>query len=176
MMSNTVALGQTKMVRFILIAAVLIGGSRTALAGPVIASGPTALALAAVVAQRSPLVRALDNRVIVRLFRGNTNLGFTPNTKISVVADSVVCTSSNVDITMRNCKLTFSARNRTWERSFRGFQANEISATALAAGASSEGAAGSINETLSKLDCTIDPKEIMNKAGGGAECTFQSGK
>jgi hypothetical protein len=165
-----------KMVRFIVIALLVIAGQRAALAGSVTASGPTALALAAVVAQHSPLVRAFDKRVIARLFRGNTNFGFTPNTKISVVADSIACTSSNVDITMRNCDLTFSARNRTWKPSLTGFQANEISSTALAAGATSEGAAGSINENLSKLECTIDPNEIMKKAGGGARCTFQTGK
>jgi hypothetical protein len=165
-----------KMMRFVVIALFVIAGQRVALAGPVTASGPTALALAAVVAQHSPLVRAFDNRVIARLFRGNTNFGFTPNTKISVVADSIVCTSSNVDITMRSCKLTFSARSRTWERPLTGFQANEISATALAAGLASEGAAGSIDENLSTLECTIDPNEIMKKAGGGAECTFETRK
>jgi len=160
--------------RYIVIALFVIAGQQAALAGPVTASGPTALALA--VAQHSPLVRAYDNRVIARLFRGNTNFGFTPNTKISVVADSIVCTTSNVDITMHSCKLTFSARNRTWEPSLIGFQANEIGATALAAGATSEGAAGSISENLSKLECTIDPNEIMRKAGGGAECTFEADK
>jgi hypothetical protein len=36
-------------------------------------------------------VRALDRRVIARLFNGNTRFGFTPNTKISVDADAVVC-------------------------------------------------------------------------------------
>jgi len=164
------------MMRYVVIALFVITGQEAALAEPVTASGPTALALAAVVAQHSPLVRAFDNRVIARLFRGNTNFGFTPNTKISVVADSIVCTTSNVDITMRSCKLTFSARNRTWEPSLTGFQANEISATALAAGATSEGAAGSINENLSKLECSIDPNEIMKKAGGGAECTFEASK
>jgi len=164
------------MMRYVVIALFVITGQEAALAEPVTASGPTALALAAVVAQHSPLVRAFDNRVIARLFRGNTNFGFTPNTKISVVADSIVCTTSNVDITMRSCKLTFSARNRTWEPSLTGFQANEISATALAAGATSEGAAGLINENLSKLECSIDPNEIMKKAGGGAECTFEASK
>jgi hypothetical protein len=173
-MNKESRLTRTEMMRFIVIALFMIAGPRAALAGPVTASGPTALALAAVVAQHSPLVRAFDNRVIARLFRGNTNFGFTPNTKISVAVDSIVCTSSNVDITMRSCKLMFSARNRTWERSLTGFQANEISATALAAGASSEGAAGSINENLFKLECTIDPNEIMKKTGGGAECTFQT--
>ena len=68
----------------------------------------TALALAAVIAQC-----AYDKRVIARLFRGNTNFVFTPNTKIPVVADSIVCKSSYVDITMRDCELTFSNGNKT---------------------------------------------------------------
>jgi len=131
----------------------------------------TALALAAVIAQC-----AYDKRVIARLFRGNTNFVFTPNTKIPVVADSIVCKSSYVDITMRDCELIFSKGNKTWNRSLSGPQANEIIATAIAAGATSEGAAGSIIENISKLDCTIDPNEIMKKAGGGSQCTFETGK
>ena len=38
-----------------------------------------------------------------------------------------------------------------------------------------DGAAGSVFEGLSKLDCTIDPAEIKQKAGGGANCTFNPG-
>jgi hypothetical protein len=38
-----------------------------------------AAALAAVIAQHSPPVRAFDKRVIARLFRGNTSFGFTPS-------------------------------------------------------------------------------------------------
>jgi hypothetical protein len=26
------------------------------------------------------------------------------------------------------------------------------------------------------LECSIDPNEIMKKAGGGAECTFETGQ
>jgi len=158
------------MIRLIVIVLFVVTGQQAAFAAPVTVSGPTAFALAAVVAQPSSLVRSYDNRVIARLFRGNTNFGFTPDAKISVVADSIACTTGNVDITVRSCKLTFSARNRTWERSLTGFQANEIGATVLAAGATSEGAAGS------NLECTIDPNEIMKKVGGGAECTFETGK
>src|SRR6516165_3162206 len=104
-MNKESRLTRTEMMRFIVIALFTIAGPRAALAAPVTASGPTALALAAVVAQHSPLVRAFDNRVIARLFRGNTNFGFTPNTQISVAADSVVCRVSNVDITSRSCEL-----------------------------------------------------------------------
>jgi hypothetical protein len=45
-----------------------------------------------------------------------------------------------------------------------------------AAGIPSEGAAGSSIESASKLRCTIDPNEIMQKAGGGAQCSFQTGQ
>ena len=57
-----------------------------------------------------------------------------------------------------------------------GREANEVSATGLTAGATSEGAAGSIVESISKLECAIDPNEIMKKAGGGAECKFETGQ
>ena len=89
--------------------------------------------------------------------------------KISVTADSVVCRTSNVDVTARTCELTFGIRKRI----LTGREANEVSATGLAAGAASEGAAGSIVESISKLECTIDPNEIMNKGGGGVVCTFE---
>jgi len=57
-----------------------------------------------------------------------------------------------------------------------GREANEVGVTGIIAGASSEGAAGSIVESISKLVCTIDPNEIMKKVGGGAECTFETGQ
>jgi hypothetical protein len=144
----------------------------SASAAPGSASGPTALALAAVIAQHSPAVRAFDRRVVARLFRGNTRFGFTPNTKISVDADSVVCRVSNVDITQRSCELTFGSRKRT----LTGREANEVGATAAAAGVPSEGAGGSSIESISKLRCSIDPNEIMQKAGGGANCNFETGQ
>jgi hypothetical protein len=147
-------------------------GPEAAVANSITATGPSALALAAVVADHSTLVSAFHKRVIARLFAGNTNFGFTPGRKISVTADSIVCRTSNVDITSRSCDLTFSVG----KRSLHGREANELSATAAVAGATSEGAAGSSIESFSKLDCTIDPNEIMKKAGGGAQCTFEAGQ
>ncbi len=38
-----------------------------------------------------------------------------------------------------------------------------------------DGAAGSTFESLSHLVCTIDPQVIAQKAGGGADCTFDPG-
>jgi hypothetical protein len=158
------------MKKLIIPALALIVLQSTASAAPGNASGPTALALAAVIAQHSPAVRAFDKRVIARLFRGNTSFGFTPNTKISVDADSVICRVSNVDITQRSCDLSFGSRKRR----LTGREANELGATAAAAGVPSEGAAGSSIESISKLRCTIDPNEIMQKAGGGADCSFET--
>jgi hypothetical protein len=57
-----------------------------------------------------------------------------------------------------------------------GREANEIFATAAAAGVTAEGAAGSSIESISKLRCTLDPNEIMQKAGGGAQCNFETGQ
>jgi hypothetical protein len=60
-------------------------------------------------------------------------------------------------------------------RTLKGRQANEIYATEAVAGVPSDGAAGSIFESLSNLVCTLDPGEIRQKAGGGANCTFDAG-
>jgi hypothetical protein len=38
------------------------------------------------------------------------------------------------------------------------------------------GCKGSITESLSTLECTIDPNEINKKAGGGAQCSFETAK
>jgi hypothetical protein len=158
--------------RLIVLVFALALGIPAASAAPGSVTGPSALALAAVLAQHSPLVRPFDRRVIARLFRGSTGFGFTPNNKISIDVDSVVCRTSNVDITSRNCELTFGTQKRT----LTGPDANEISATAIAAGIAAEGAAGSSIVGFSKLNCMIDPNEIKQKAGGGAECRFEIGQ
>jgi hypothetical protein len=167
--SQTEAAHMKKLIILVLALTVV---QNAAFASPGTTTGPTALALAAVIAQHSPSVRAFDKRVIARLFRGNTAFGFTPNKKISVDADSVVCRVSNVDITSRSCEFSFGSRKRT----LTGREANEVGATMAVAGVPAEGAAGSSIEAISKLRCTIDPNEIMQKAGGGADCSFETGQ
>ena len=88
--------------------------------------------------------------------------------KISVTADKIVCKVSNVDITARSCELIFKGAKQT----ITGRRASEIFATEAMAGVPADGAAGSVSESLSKLNCTLDPAEIQQKAGGGATCTF----
>jgi hypothetical protein len=92
--------------------------------------------------------------------------------KITVAADSIVCKMSNVDITARSCDLVF----RTHKRTVTGRDANEVYGTLALAGVTSEGAAGSMTASIMKLECTIDPMVIKQKAGGGADCTFETGQ
>jgi hypothetical protein len=76
-----------------------------------------------------------------------------------------------VDITARSCELTFKGAKQT----ITGRRASEIFATEAMAGVPPDGAAGSVFESLSKLNCTLDPAEIRQKAGGGASCSFDTG-
>jgi hypothetical protein len=131
-------------------------------------SGSVALALAGVVAPYSPLPSA-EKKAVAAFFAGNTNVSYAK--KITVTADKIVCRTSNVDITARSCELTFKGSTRT----LKGREANEIFATEVMAGVPSDGAAGSIFESLSKLSCTLDPKALKDKAGAGADCSFEPG-
>jgi hypothetical protein len=161
------------MKRVVALALLLVMGQAPALsAAPATVTGPAAFALASVVAQYSALLSASDKRVIARLFSGASNFVPPANKKLSVTADSIVCRVSGVDITARTCKLKFKSGTRT----LKGRDANEINATLAAAGVAAEGAAGSIIESVSKLVCTLDGNEIVQKAGGGAKCSFEIGQ
>jgi hypothetical protein len=138
-------------------------------AAPATASGPVALALAAVVAQYSPLP-AYEKKTMARLFAGDSNFHVKSSKTISVTADTIVCRTSNVDIAARSCELTFKSA----KRSLKGREANEIFATLATAGVTQEGAAGSNFESISTLNCTIDPDQIGQKSGGGADCSFET--
>jgi hypothetical protein len=135
------------------------------------ATGAPALALAGVVASHSSVLASFDRRAMARLFGGNSSISYPPNRQISVTADSIVCRASSVDIASRTCELAFGAGKRV----LKGREANELTATLAAAGIAAEGAAGSIIESVTKLTCTIDPNEIREKAGGGAQCAFETG-
>ena len=103
------------------------------------------------------------------LFAANSDIPYKK--AIVVTADRIVCRTGNVDITVRNCEVTFGKKVKT----VAGSTANEIFATEALAGVPPDGAAGSNFESLSKLSCTIDPNAIRQKDGSGADCTFQPG-
>jgi hypothetical protein len=148
-----------------------LAGQSTALAASATATGPAALALAAVVAEQAPLGR-FEKRVIARLFDGAAIIRAFQTDRILVTATSVVCRVSKMDIAARSCELTFRRNKRT----VRGRSANEIYATIAATRLAAEEPAGSLVESISMLACTISPREIAQKTGGGAECTLTAGQ
>ena len=150
------------------LAALLLAAPQSASAANVNGSG--AMALAALIAEYSPLLRAKQKDTMHHLLYGILAPPPPPE-RVVVKADNVVCRASNVDITEHSCVLTFG--HRTVE--LKGRRAHELYATIDEVGVPPDGAAGSVFESLSKLDCTIDPKEIAQRAGGGASCTFDAG-
>lgn len=145
-------------------------GQSAASAAPATASGPMALAVAAVVAQHSPLLGAHERRVIAGLFDGNAKAG--AKGRLSVTAEAVTCKISNVAIAERSCQIAF----KKGKRSLKGREANEVYATLASAGVAAEGAAGSMIESVSQLNCTLDLAEIRDNSGGGADCSFATGQ
>jgi hypothetical protein len=139
-------------------------------AAPATASGAAALAVAAVLAQYSPLVTTKEKKCIANLFEGTKP---TCSNKLSIAVVSVLCRVGNVDITARSCEVDFGKKP---SRSLKGRAANEVFATLSVAGAVSEGAAGTIFQSVSKLQCTLDPREIRQNSGGGADCSFRTGE
>src|SRR4051812_46811797 len=153
----------------VLTVSLLTATASTASAAPATASGPAALALAGVVALYSPLLTADEREAVSAFFVGQSGVRYAK--KISVTADKIVCRVSNVDITARSCELTFKGANQT----ISGGGARKFFPTEPRAGFPADGAAGSVSEGLSKLTCTLDPAEIRKKAGGGADCSFETG-
>jgi hypothetical protein len=66
-------------------------GAWPASAAPGNTGGPSALALAGVVASHSSVLGSYGRRAMARLFSGHSAISFPPNRKISVTADSVMC-------------------------------------------------------------------------------------
>ena len=150
--------------------AMLVAGAThvaAASATPAKVSGSTALALAGVIAPLSPILSGAEKKAVAMLFAANADIPYRK--PVVVTADRIVCRTSNVDITLRNCEVTFGKKVKT----VNGSTANEIFTTEALAGIPPDGAAGSNFESLSKLSCTIDPNAIRQKDGSGADCTFQ---
>lgn len=132
--------------RLALPAAAFLMATSPASAAPATASGQAALALAGVVALYSPQLTADEREAVAALFVGQSGGRYAR--KISVTADKIVCRVSNVDITARSCELTFKGVKQT----ITGRRANEIFATQAMAGIPADGAAGSVFESLAKLN------------------------
>jgi hypothetical protein len=140
-------------------------------AASVAASGPSALALTAVIAPYSSLL-SYDKRAISRLFRGDSSIGFPATRKISIAADSLVCRISNADITVRSCDIVFKNHKRT----LKAREASELVGALSFAGVAAEGSAGATIKAITNLECAVDPSKVKQKDGSGANCTFEMGQ
>jgi hypothetical protein len=132
-------------------------------------SGPYALALAGVVAERDPALSPADRETVARLFAGDAHVQYPAGRSLVVAADKIVCRVSDVQIVARSCQLTFDTKlvNLT------GPAANALFATLAAAGVPSDGAAGSIFEAVGDLSCKLTPSVILANGGGGADCAYR---
>ena len=134
-------------------------------------SGAAALALTALVGERSPWLEPEAKKATVLLFDQSPESSSASRRKIIVRADAVTCRASNVDIAAHACDLSFGGKIVA----IKGRAAHELFATIAEAGVPPEGAAGSVYEGLVQLRCTIDPGEILQKSGAGAACTYKPG-
>jgi hypothetical protein len=147
----------------------LLLASHAALAASV--NGAGALALAALVAERSPWLDQQAKQTTALLFDQRPENGLASRRKIIVRADAVTCRAGNVDVTAHKCSLSFGGK----VVALKGREAHELFATIMESGVPPDGAAGSVYESLAQLRCTIDPGAIRQKSGAGADCTFKPG-
>jgi hypothetical protein len=126
------------------------------------------LALATLVAEHSRNVKAGDKFLLGKFLNGQT---YASKKKIAVAADAVTCKTSDVDITLHSWSDLWSEKDHDTRQ-----KAHELYATLAEVGVPPDGTAGSIFEAVSNLDCTIEPDEVKQKAGGGAHCTFVPAK
>jgi hypothetical protein len=128
------------------------------------ANGSGALALAALVGNVAPSLGAAEKSALMKLLDGKTDFSFPAGKAATVAAQKITCRAGNVDITSHSCDLTFGGQ----VVSLKGRSAHELFATLAEIGVQPDGAAGS----LLNLKCTIDPNEVKQKSGGGAECQY----
>jgi hypothetical protein len=133
-------------------------------------AGAGALALAAIVAAHDPALAPTKRNVMAKLFAEH-KAPYPAGHKVIVKADKISCRQSNVAINRRSCELTFG----THTVNLSGRPSHELYATLIEVGVPSDGAAGSIIESLTALTCTIGPNEIRQNTAAGASCTFTPG-
>jgi hypothetical protein len=146
--------------------ALTLAAASPAVAGQI--SGPYALALAGLVAERHPSLNPADRNVVARLFAGDQRVPYPAGQSIVVAADKIVCRISDVQIITRSCQLSFDAR----AVDLTGPAANALFSTLIAAGVPSDGAAGSIFAAVGRLSCKLTPSVILANGGAGADCAY----
>jgi hypothetical protein len=131
-------------------------------------SGPSALSLATRIGQQSPLLTQTEKVLVSAYLDGCTCGTLQYGKKITVKADEVTCSMGDVDITSKGCELSFGEKGVS--RS--GSEAQALYATLIEARVPASGAAGTSYESITAIECTIDPAQFGT--GGGADCTFNT--
>ena len=144
----------------------------SASAAPVTITGPTALALAAVVAQHSPHLPAYDKKTMARLFAGDSVFLIGTKAKFSVTVDTAVCRTSNVDIAARSCELTFKVSKKT----IKGREANEVYATSRPPASSPKARPDRTSPASRSSIAPSMPRKSARRPARGAQCSFETGK
>lgn len=153
--------------RVTLLAAILVLSPSPA-AFAATSDGFGALALAALVGERSPLLSVAEKRLLTRYLDGQAAAPHQRGLRIRVTSAAATCRASNVDITAYSCDLTFGSA----DVAIQGRAAQDLFATLAQLGVPSDGAAGSIYEGVTNLSCAIDADEVSESGGGGAHCNF----
>lgn len=135
------------------------------------ASGNGALALAALVAPHSPHLAASEKALLAKYLESESLAPFPAGEKFSVKVEDVICRIGDVDITARGCDLDFGPK----KVELKGLEAQALYATLVEIGVPSDGAAGTIYESVKNLDCAINPEEVKDGSGAGAKCRFSRG-
>ena len=135
------------------------------------ASGNGALALAALVAPHSPHLKVSEKELLAKYLESESQAPFPAGEKFAVKVEDVICRISDVDITARGCELHFGPK----KVELKGLEAQALYATLIEIGVPSDGAAGTIYESVKNLDCAINPNEVKNGGGAGAKCRFSRG-
>jgi hypothetical protein len=136
-------------------------------------AGHAALALSAIVGQYDPTLSAGVKTGLLRLLADEA-FGGMHHGKLTVKADAVNCRAGDVDLKAFSCTLTFGTRTVA----LKGRLAAELNATMFVAGVPSDGAAGTVFESVKALSCTLDLTELGGPGtgdGGGASCDYQPG-
>ncbi|HXY58512.1 MAG TPA: hypothetical protein VEH76_08025 [Methylocystis sp.] len=135
------------------------------------ASGNGALVLAALVALHSPHLNASEKALLAKYLESESQAPFPAGEKFVVKVEDAICRIGDVDITARSCELNFGSK----KVELKGLEAQALYATLVEIGVPSDGAAGTIYESVKTLDCAINPDEVREGGGGGAKCRFSRG-
>lgn len=135
-------------------------------------NGNAALALAALVGEKSPVLSHGEKFVLARFLAGQTAFAIPSGVGvITVTSSKITCRMGNVSIVTHSCELTFGSSTIT----VAGRRGQELLATMQENGVASDGAAGTIYYSVSPITCTVDPAEVQSNGGGGAKCVYTNG-